>query len=186
MNKKEYRKKAYEIRNSLTDRQVREFSSSIETRLLQHPCYRDCRTLFTYVSMEKEVHTHGLIEKALRDGKRVCVPRVVPGQYMEAVPIKSLRDDLKPGFFNVLEPVADLPPITPEEIELVIVPGLVFDREGYRIGYGGGYYDKYLQLIPEDCMTVGLVFHQLVADRIPREPHDRKVKLVITEKSVLE
>ena len=181
MNKKEYRKNAYQIRNTFTNQQIQDLSTKILNSLTQHPIYRDSHTLFTYVSMDQEVHTHRLIEVALQDGKRVCVPRVVPGQYMDAVPIKNPANDLQIGFFNVLEPIKALPPISPGEIDLVIVPGLMFDREGYRIGYGGGYYDKYLQHISADCMTVGLVFQRLVVDEIPREPHDRKVKLVITE-----
>jgi 5-formyltetrahydrofolate cyclo-ligase len=185
MNKKELRENALRIRNGFTKQQVSDSSYEIVSKLLNHPWYRECRTLFTYVSMDNEVQTHSLIEEAISDGKRVCVPRVVPKEHMVAVPIRNLADDLKKGFFNVLEPMAQLQPVSHQEIDLVIVPGLVYDREGYRIGYGGGYYDKYLEIIPSRCHTVGLAFHTLITDRIQREAHDKKVMLVITEQELI-
>lgn len=185
MSKKELRENALKIRNGFTRRQVSESSERIILKLLDHPWYRDCGTLFTYVSMEKEVETHRLIEKAISDGKRVCVPRVVPKQHMLAVPITNPAADLEKGFFGVLEPVAQLQPVPQQEIDLVIVPGIAFDREGYRIGYGGGYYDKYLKTLPSRCRTIGLVFHAMLAEKVPREAHDKKVMLVITEKELI-
>lgn len=154
-------------------------------RLLHHPWYLECSTLFVYVSIENEVQTHDLIEAALKDGKQVCVPRVVPGEGMAAVPIRSVADDLKMGFHNIPEPVQQLKPISEKLVDLVVVPGLLFDREGYRIGYGGGYYDRYLQLLPQNSKTIGVVFHQLLVDRIPHEEYDRRVMLVITEKEMI-
>jgi 5-formyltetrahydrofolate cyclo-ligase len=185
MNKKELRENALKIRNGFASRQVWDSSEEIVRKLLEHPWYRDCTTLFTYVSMDNEVQTRQLIEKAFEDGKRVCVPRVVPRQQMQAVPITNPSTDLEKGFFGVLEPVAHLQPVSQHEVDLVVVPGLVFDREGYRIGYGGGYYDKYLENLPSHCRTVGLAFHTLITDRIPREAHDKKVMLVITEKELI-
>ncbi len=185
MNKRELRENALRIRNEFTRQQVSAASEEIIHQLLNHPWYKECSTLFTYVSMDNEVQTHSLILKAISDGKRVCVPRVVPRHYMVAVPIRNLTDDLKKGFFDVLEPIEQLPPISSDDVDLVIVPGLVFDREGYRVGYGGGYYDKYLEAIPAHCRTIGLAFHTLITDRIPRQAHDKKVMLVITEKELI-
>lgn len=185
MNKKEIRENALRIRNGFTRQQVSDSSEQILEKLFSHPWYGDCRTLFTYVSMDSEVQTCKLIERALSDGKRVCVPRVVPRQHMVAVPIRNLNSDLEKGYYNVLEPIAELPPVTQDKVDLVIVPGLVFDREGYRIGYGGGYYDKYLRILSPHCRTIGLAFHALTTDWIPREAHDQKVMLVITEKELI-
>lgn len=185
MNKKELRENAFRIRSGFTRQQISDSSEEIIHKLLSHPWYRECSTLFTYVSMDNEVQTFKLIKKAIGDGKRVCVPRVVPKQHMLAVPIRDLAGDLKKGFFGVLEPIAQLPPVSHLEVDLVIVPGFVFDREGYRIGYGGGYYDKYLGIIPSHCRTIGLAFHTLLTDKIPREAHDKKVMLVITEKELI-
>lgn len=184
MNKKELRENALHMRAGFTGDEVSAMSDEIIHKLLNHSWYRECSTLFTYVSMDNEVKTHQLIDKAISDGKRVCVPRVVPRQHMLAVPVKNPRDDLKKGYFGVLEPAAALPAVSEKEIDLILVPGLVFDRQGYRVGYGGGYYDKYLYLAAH-CRTIGLAFHALVVNEIPREAHDRKVMLVITEKELI-
>jgi len=185
MNKKELRENALRIRNGFTGQQILVSSEEMIQKLIEHTWYRECSTLFTYVSMDREVQTRKLIEKGIRDGKRVCVPRVVPRQQMLAVPITNPAVELEKGFYGVLEPIAQLPSVSPQEVDLVIVPGLIFDREGYRIGYGGGYYDKYLENLPSHCRTVGLAFHTLITDRIPREAHDKKVMLVITEKELI-
>jgi len=185
MIKKELRKSALLIRSGFSAQQVADASDQIMNKLLKHPWYRQCSTLFIYVSMDNEVFTHKLIQKAIDDGKRVCVPRVIPGKHMEAVPILNMHSDLAKGFFNVLEPVAGLPSVSPVEVDLVVVPGLLFDREGYRIGYGGGYYDKYLTSIAQHCHTVGLIFQALLIEKLPREAHDEKVMLVITENEMI-
>ncbi len=185
MNKKELRNNALRIRNGFSQQQVADVSEIMLQKLLKHPWYQQCSTLFTYVSMEKEVQTHRLIQRAIDDRKRVCVPRVVPGDRMEAVPIQNMNNDLVQGYFNVLEPIAVLPSVSPVEVDLVVVPGLIFDREGYRIGYGGGYYDKYLATISQHCYTVGLIFQALITEKLPREVHDEKVMLVVTEKELI-
>ncbi|NLN65998.1 MAG: 5-formyltetrahydrofolate cyclo-ligase [Clostridiaceae bacterium] len=181
MNKKELRKIAKERRDQLTREQVVEYTEAILKKLLNHPWYLGCNTLFTYVSIGNEVGTHALIESAFSAGKRVCVPRVNPGEDMVAVPIRSIAVDLKMGFYNIPKPRKELQPVSEKLVDLVIVPGLLFDRDGYRIGYGGGYYDKYLQRLPASGRTIGLAFRTQIVDLLPREAYDQKVMHVITE-----
>lgn len=185
MTKKELRRTAKEKRDALSPEQVSRFSADILQKLLAHPWYNQSHTIFTYVSMGNEVQTHKLIMKALDDGKRVCVPKVTPGEFMTAIRINSMTAELERGFFEVLEPINGLTAVSEREIDLVIVPGLLFDRKGYRIGYGGGYYDKYLNKITADCKTIGLTFSSQIVHSLPHEEHDMRVMLVLTEKEMI-
>ena len=139
------------------------------------------RVFFTYVSKEGEVDTRALIEKALRDGKRVAVPRCVPGTYeMEFYFIRSPRD-LEPGMFGVLEPN----PQNCERVEdfshgLCLVPGWSFDARGYRLGYGKGYYDRFLSRF--GGVTAGVCYHNCVRWQLPHGYFDRPVQLLVTDR----
>ena len=110
--------------------------------LLELPAFQEAKTLATYLSFDHEVSTAGLIEAALQLGKRVCVPRTYPQGQMEFVEYDP--DILEKTRFGLLEPNEKGKLVEQSEIDLIHVPGLVFQSKGYRIGYGGGYYDRYL------------------------------------------
>jgi len=184
-NKKFLRKKAIEERNSIDRKLVLENSNIITQRLVSHNWFLKSSTIFIYVSKDNEVKTHDVIKDAINRGKNVCVPRIVGKEKMEAVLIKNPDEDLEPGFFNIYEPKAHLAPFPEKDIDLVVVPGLLFDRKGYRVGYGGGYYDRFLSNIPDNCKTIGLAFSSQVVDRLPVDDYDRNVMLVITEKELI-
>jgi len=185
MKKKELRKKAKELRDSIDMEQVARLSGIITGKVCNHPWFICSSTVFVYVSAGNEVKTTDIIETALKTGKRVCVPRVIPRVKMEAVPVNNIEQDLQKGFFDIMEPKPHLVPVSEEEIDLVIVPGLVFDRNGFRIGYGGGYYDKFLARIRGDCRTMGIAFAFQVVDRLPAEDHDMNVMAVVTENELI-
>jgi len=185
MTKKELRKKAKEIRDSISVELVNRLSGIINEKVCNHPWFVQSKTVFVYVSAGNEVKTTGIIEKALKTGKRVCVPRVIPRDKMEAVPIKNIEGDLQLGFFNIMEPKPHLSPVDEKEIDLVLVPGLVFDRKGFRIGYGGGYYDKFLSKISGDCRTMGIAYSFQVGDELPVEDHDMNVMAIVTESELI-
>ncbi|MDU2685152.1 MAG: 5-formyltetrahydrofolate cyclo-ligase [Streptococcus parasanguinis] len=111
-------------------------------RLLELPAFQEAKTLATYLSFDHEVSTAGLIQAALQFGKRVCVPRTYPHGRMEFVEYDP--DILEKTRFGLLEPNEKGKLVDQSEIDLIHVPGLVFQSTGYRIGYGGGYYDRYL------------------------------------------
>ena len=111
-------------------------------RLLELPAFQEAKTLATYLSFDHEVSTAGLIQAALQFGKRVCVPRTYPHGRMEFVEYDP--DILEKTRFGLLEPNEKGKFVDKSEIDLIHVPGLVFQSKGYRIGYGGGYYDRYL------------------------------------------
>ncbi len=184
MTKEELRKIARNRRNSIMPEQVLKNSEIIQNRLCVHPWFISSHNVFIYISKKSEVCTDRIIDTALRTGKTVCVPRVHKNG-MYAVPVKKIPDDLEKGYSGTLEPKSSLEPISEKEIELVIVPGIIFDIRGYRIGYGGGYYDRYLSIIPPECKTIGLAFSNQLTNGLPHEAYDRKVMLIITEKEMI-
>lgn len=138
-----------ELRKEIIERlkhQDRAQKASADQRLLAalqaYPAYQQARTIATYLSFEHEFATAPLIEQALRDGKRVCIPKTYPKGRMEFCEYNP--ENLQKTAFGLMEPVADALPVAKEEIDLIHVPGVIFNSDGYRIGYGGGYYDRYL------------------------------------------
>jgi len=154
---------------------------SIRRRVQSLYQYKNAKTLLTFVSTDIEVDTRTLIADALKNGKRVAVPRCIDGtREMEFYLIKSL-DDLAPRTFGVLEP-------DPERSELLtdfadsicIVPGLAFDFAGYRLGYGKGYYDRFLSRYPQT--KVGIVYSSCMTQRLQHGRYDVAVDLLVTER----
>lgn len=145
--------------------------------------YRQSRMLLTYVSTAIEVDTRGIIRRALDDGKIVGVPRCVDGtRNMEFYRIRSL-EELEPRTFGVLEPdPARCEKLTNFQNSLCLVPALCYDEGGYRLGYGKGYYDRFLSRYPG--VMVGIAYRSCVRRRLPRGRFDRPVELLVTEQYV--
>ncbi len=148
--------------------------------------YRNASLILAYVSYSSEVDTHALIEQALRDGKRVGVPRCAEEHKMHYLEIQSF-DDLEPGYKGILEPSARLAtPLTAEDMAgaLCLVPGLAFDPLGFRIGYGGGYYDRFLAKF--DGTKVALARpNQLADEPLPTDQYDIPVDYVVVPNTVI-
>ena len=145
------------------------------------PQYRQARRLYLYVSTGEEPDTRRLLLAALQAGKEVYAPRCLerPGE-MAFLRITG-EEDLAPGKFGIYEPDPRRCPPAPEGEEgLCLVPGLAFDRSGFRLGYGKGYYDRFLAAHPH-LETVGLCYGALLLPRLPAAPHDQRVRLVATE-----
>jgi len=162
----------------------------IKTQLVSLPSYQAAQTVFCYISVGSEVDTQSLIIEMLASGKSVCVPLCEGGGHMHARLLSSL-DDLEDGVWGIPAPPEKSPRIAPAEIDIIIVPCLSCDSTGYRIGYGGGYYDRYIeQLIVEGVagnkpITLALCRENLLQETVPREEHDQPVDIVVTEKAVL-
>ncbi len=156
----------------------------IVQRFLWRAEYKNAKCILFYLSIGYEVDTYQLIKQALSDGKRVCVPRCYENGIMDAVEIVSLNA-LKPGMYGILEPDATAPAIYPNDLDLILVPGMAFDRERNRLGRGAGYYDRYLEQTKR-AATIGVCRSSRLFDAIPYEPHDRKVDVLITELEVIE
>ena len=140
------------------------------------PEYKKAKTVSFFVSFGSEVDTHDMIKEALKE-KEVCVP-VVQGDYIALSKINGLGDLDKEGKYGILEP-SSIIEIDKELVDLIIVPGVAFDKKGYRIGYGRGYYDKLLKEF--NGKTIGLAFSLQIVNKIPKEEHDIRVDKVITE-----
>ena len=158
-----------------------EMDSEIQSRLLTLRQYMKCKTLFTYVSKDMEVDTFAIIRAAWANGKAVAVPRCVPQtREMEFYYIKN-TDDLAPGAFGVYEPIPErCTLVTDFSSGLCIVPGLSFDAEGYRLGYGKGYYDRFLSVFGGD--TVGLCYSNCIKWTLPHGYYDRPVDVIVTDR----
>lgn len=152
-------------------------------RIISLPEYQEAGTLFTFVGTKDEIDTMALIEDALKEGKRVGVPRSGDGGIMAVYGITG-KDDLKPGRFGILEPVESAELIPIEEIDFCVIPCLACDLKGNRLGHGGGYYDRYLSR--RRMATVVVCYHELVLPEVPVMEHDVPVDRVVTEQVVVE
>lgn len=167
-------------RRELDPEEKKSMDEEIASRFFSSYVYKRTKQVFTYVSTEIEVDTMTIIKTALKDGKRVACPRCIDGtREMEFYYIESV-DDLESGSFGVMEPV-------PEKCRAVedfsngvcVVPGLAFDHGGYRLGYGKGYYDRFLS--GYTGFTAGLCYSKCVRRRLPHGKFDRHVGLLLTE-----
>ena len=141
--KAELRKKILQEMKVLSQEQKQAMDRDLTERFLQHPFYQKAKTIATYLSFPHEFQTQELIEQALKDDKKVLIPKTYPKGRMEFVVYDPQQ--LAKTSFGLLEPQGDLEVVEPSQIDLIHVPGLAFTKEGYRIGYGGGYYDRYLE-----------------------------------------
>lgn len=151
------------------------------------PEYAAARTVMVYVDVRTEVRTREFLPAALAHGKRIVVPYCVEGQ-LNLFHLESM-DELAVGMYKILEPRPELrdlqaKQVSPEELDLVMVPGVAFDRGGARMGHGMGYYDKLLELVRPDAPLVALAFECQLFDEIPTAPHDVFMDKIVTETTV--
>ncbi|MBI2656341.1 5-formyltetrahydrofolate cyclo-ligase [Candidatus Woesearchaeota archaeon] len=171
-----------EKRNSLPKEEIAQKSRQIEKNLFNLEKYKKSKAVMFFVSFNSEVNTHDMIKKSLKE-KTVVVPKVVHHEIEPSVIIDF--DNLVPsGKFGILEPIEAMK-IACKNIGLILVPGIAFDKEGHRIGYGFGYYDKFLKKVPK-AFKIGLCFDFQVVEKIPREMHDVPVDMIVTEKRVID
>ena len=178
MDKKALRRAIGAKKSALTPEEVWRRSMILAERLYETEEYRNCASLYAYLSFNQEVRTSPIIERAWADGKRVAVPKVI-GKDMVFIWIDSF-DNLAPqGAFNITEPIEN-GPVADDPTALVLMPGLAFDPAGHRVGYGGGYYDRFLVEEP-DHPLVALCYDFQMLERLEVENHDIPVDLVITD-----
>lgn len=192
MNKEEVREKFKLLRVQQPREETLAKSARIQELLFELPEFRGARTVSFYVTKpgSGEVETEQMIKASLRMGKRVLVPIV--DKMAKRLVLSELRDfdvELAPGAFNVPEPKPSyLRPVPARECDLVIVPGVVFDLHGYRLGYGGGYYDGLLREVASlgaGTPFIGLAYELQVMDRLPHTPHDVPIHILVTEERML-
>jgi 5-formyltetrahydrofolate cyclo-ligase len=149
--------------------------------------YQTIRIPLIYVSFRSEVDTHQLIRERLNSGLEVAVPKTdVTNRRLETYLLKNWGKGLRPGAYGILEPdvkVASL--IRPSQIDMVVVPGSVFDRQCGRYGYGGGYFDRFLSIEAPQALRIGLAFSLQVLPEIPLKTHDQRMDIIVTENEIL-
>lgn len=185
LEKQRLREERLAAREALSEQERSVLDDRITQKLLATSEYAEATTVLTYVSVSSEVSTRMIIESALRDGKTVAVPRCLPGHCLEFVAIVSL-EQLVAAPFNLLEPAKDLPALTESQKNnsICIVPALLVDTKGYRLGYGAGFYDRFLSTYPGK--KICLAYQQsLSRTTLPHTAFDVAVDVVITESDVL-
>ena len=175
------RVQARRLRDGLTAEDRFAFSERITRHLLAWPVFCRARSVMAYVSIGSEVDTAKLLCEVLSAGKRLCLPRCVDHGEMEAVEVSDLSQ-LIPGRFLIPEPDVSFKAASKGDIDLILVPGLLFSASGARMGRGGGYYDRFLS--DYDGMTCGLAFSIQIAKITPKI-HDVNIKILATENGII-
>lgn len=176
------RKKILSERSAIVDPERTEYQESIISRFLSLASYRFADTVLLYYPIKGEVDMLSVTASALKAGKKVAFPRCDSKNFTMTYHLISSVDDLDGGAYGIPEPTPSLPIYTPspEKNDLIVVPAVCFDKEGYRIGYGRGYYDRYLCSF--GGTSVGVTFHKLLQSSLPRGRFDRRVDILLTEK----
>jgi 5-formyltetrahydrofolate cyclo-ligase len=186
--KEELRKKYLKERSVIPQNKVSSWSKLINKKFLKLPQLESAKKIMAYASMRKEIETFDLMEELLDQGYILYLPytrkEVID---LGIAQINDLDSDLKEGVYGVQEPVARIREESiPEDLDLIIVPGACFTTAGYRIGYGGGYYDSFLTKHANGALKVGFCYDRFLVDSIPVEEHDVPVDLIITEKEIID
>lgn len=185
--KKKIRKEIINKRDKLTREEINSKSNSIKEKLFDLKEYKNSNTIFSFISFASEINTHPIIKEMLDDKKQVGVPFTYSkNRKMIVAEIKDFYKDLELGFYDILSPrESELQPIEPKDIDLVLVPGLAFDKNGYRVGYGGGYYDTFFSQTNDKAIKIGLAFDLQLVDENPIDKFDIPVDYIITENEII-
>ena len=184
------RKRALASRDLLSPSEREAKSRQIHQHFFELTDRYDLQSFFLFVSFRSEVETHDLIEQLLKKDKIVSVPLVsVKERKMTAVRLRNPQQDLVPGYGGILEPRVDIVAerqVDHGSIDIVVLPGSAFDRRGARLGYGGGFYDRFLaHEIRPSALRVALAFHVQIFEEVPQQAHDMPVDYIVTEQEVI-
>lgn len=184
-NKKDIRRFVLEKRDKLEPDIKVELDKKIFSELINSEAYKNASVIFVFVSFKSEVDTHEIIKQALKDSKTICVPRInAKEREMEIFKINSL-EELKEGYYGILEPGEDCPAVNGNNIDIVLMPGAAFDRQGGRIGYGGGFYDRFLSRMNKKVDKIALAYDFQILDRVPMDEFDVRVDGIVTNEGYI-
>lgn len=185
-DKQSLRKEMAARRAALTQAERLAYDRRLADIFCAQAFFHDAEAVLIYLAFRSETSTDTIIETALQAGKLVAAPQTRrAGQIMRTFRLTNLQD-VTVGEWGMREPrVVAEEPIAPEAFDLIVVPGLAFTLRGDRLGYGGGYYDRYLPLIRQDALSVGIGYEFQVIDRLPAEPFDRRVDWLVTPAGVI-
>jgi len=187
MDKKEIRAQIKAEKAALSRAYIEAYSAHLAEVAAAQSFYRDADVIYAYLAYNEEIRTEALIRRAWADGKRVAVPKVLDQGVMEFYYIDSF-DGIAPGYFGIPEPEGAPGRVADDRNFLMLMPGLAYGRDHNRIGYGGGFYDRYLERKQAEgagFVTVALAYGFQIFDGIPAEAHDRKVDIVISDQEII-
>ncbi len=182
MMKKQLRKELKSLRNQISPIQVASWSQKICSQILATSEYHQADIIFGYLAFGNEPNIDRVLEKALQDGKIVCVPQIVSKNEIRALRFSSFSQ-LGLDRYGIRSLLSESEVIEPSNIELVLVPGLGFGENGSRIGMGAGYYDRFLAQV-KAAVLMGVTYNKLLHSDIPMESHDKRVQYLVTETNV--
>mgnify|MGYP006288469687 FL=1 len=186
--KEELRKKYMKKRKKIANKKGESKSNKITTNLLSLDILKNPKNILLYISYRSEVDTEQLINKLLKKSKNVFAPYCIKDEKrMEIVQINDPTKDLKKGAYGIKEPKNSLRKKDNEinQLDIVIVPAVAFSKSGYRIGYGGGYYDRFLSRLSSKTISIGINYDELIFESVPKEDHDLAVDIIVTDKKIL-
>ena len=175
------------LRNSMPADELDFLSSKISQRVCEMPEVRESKTISTYIHIGSEVRTTGILKWSLAQGKRVLVPVTdKSNRRLIFSELKTPENELARGTFGIPEPKPEfLRPVPLEEAQVVLVPGVAWDHRGYRIGYGGGFYDRAINSLRMNPIKIGLSYEFQFVGRIPTTAYDRPVEKIVTENRII-
>lgn len=186
IEKKVLRRRILGLRRRLTEEEIAAESAAVLTQVKRFLPYRQANILMCYAAMPDEVQTRAVIEAALQEGKKVCVPYVENRKGMMAAAYTERYADLVAGEFGILAPdPKKLHQAAPHEIDLILLPGVAFTIQGARLGMGSGFYDRFLSKAPQAAVA-GLALACQVVEKIPCESHDQAADFLITAKGIVD
>ena len=185
--KKEFRKKVINLRKDKDKDFIKHNSDIITDKLLNLDCIKNAKNIMLYLDFNNEVSTDSLIKKLLNLGKIVSSPitlkeerKLIPSQ------ITDLKNGIQYGAYNIREPKPECShAINIKDLDVVIVPAVAYDKNCYRLGYGGGFYDRFLENLRKDAVTIGIAFDLQIFDEVPKEAHDAQLDYIVTESRIL-
>ena len=185
--KKILKQEIFSKRSHLSKGDIEEKSAIVKSRLYSLPEFKKAKNILFYVSFNNEVDTQRIIKELLnKKEKSIIVPFVEKNNPILQLSELHNFDELEPKTFGILEPKGSfIRDFNPEKLDLIVVPGLVFFKDGHRIGYGYGYYDKFLKTLKKKPVKIGLAFDFQIAEKIPHEEHDVPMDVIITEKRII-
>jgi len=183
--KKDIRSTILKKRGSMPLSEVQKKSKLIKEHVFHMEEFKEAKTILFYVSYDNEVDTHEMIKESLGMKKHVVVPKTDMNNRTIICSSLTKWNDLLSGAYNILEPRREcVNEVSPESIDLIIIPGVAFDCQGNRIGHGMGYYDRLLQK-KMSAHRLGLAFELQIVESIPSEKHDVKVEKIVTEERII-
>lgn len=156
--------------------------AQIVTHITHMPIWSEARSIFGYAAIDDEVDLEALLRLAVREGKRIFLPRIEQGsREMRFLLVDDYPASLERHGYGFLQPPVDAMEVRPDDSTMILVPGRVFDREGYRVGRGGGFYDRYLADVAGGAVTIGVGYAGQLVRTVPRGAEDVPVQLVVTD-----